>query len=82
MHFVYLQRYIFDIYCLEGGVKMGVSKAHQAAVNRYMARHYDRITMTVPKGEKEKIKAHAEANGESVNGYLYRLVREDMEKNC
>lgn len=60
---------------------MGVSKAHQAAVNRYMARHYDRITMTVPKGEKEKIKARAEANGESVNGYLSRLVREDMEKN-
>lgn len=60
---------------------MGVSKAHQAAVNRYMARHYDRINLTVPKGEKERIKAHAASMGESVNGYIYRVIREDMEKN-
>ena len=48
--------------------------------NDYIARAYDRINLTVPKGDKDIIKAHAEANGESVNGYINRLIKEDMEK--
>ena len=60
---------------------MSVSKAQLKASERYIKEKLDQFTFRVPKGEKEKIKAHAEANGESVNGYLYRLIREDMEKN-
>ena len=48
--------------------------------NDYIAKTYDRINLTVPKGEKDKIKAHAESKGESVNGYINRLIAEDMKE--
>ena len=48
--------------------------------NQFNANAYDRINLTVPKGKKDEIKAHAESLGESVNGYLWRLIQEDMEK--
>ena len=38
---------------------MPASKAQQKAVNKYMAANYDRINLTVEKGRKEIIKAHA-----------------------
>lgn len=41
---------------------------------------YDHIHVQVKKGEKEKIKAHAEKNGESLNGFINRLIDEDMRK--
>lgn len=37
---------------------------------------YDRISVTLPKGTKERI----QATGESVNGYITRLVLEDLER--
>lgn len=57
---------------------MAVSKAQQKAVNKYMAANYDRINLTVPKGRKEIIQAHAEASGESVNGFINRAIGEAM----
>lgn len=48
--------------------------------NQFNATAYDRINLTVPKGKKDEIKAHAEALGESVNGYIWRLIQEDMIK--
>jgi uncharacterized FlgJ-related protein len=48
--------------------------------NQFNANAYDRINLTVPKGKKDEIKAHAEALGESVNGYIWRLIQEDMSK--
>ncbi len=57
-----------------------VSKAQQDCVNRYIGKAYDRINLTVPKGDKERIKAYADANGESVNGYINRLIEEDLKK--
>lgn len=55
---------------------MPASKAQQKAVNKYMAANYDRINLTMPKGGKDAIKAHAEKNGESVNGFINRAVAE------
>ena len=46
--------------------------------NNYNARAYDRIALTVKKGQREQIRAHAEKNGESVNGYINRLIAQDM----
>lgn len=48
--------------------------------NQFNANAYDRINLTVPKGKKDEIKAHAESLGESVNGYIWRLIQEDMTK--
>lgn len=60
---------------------MPVSKAQQKAVNKYMAANYDRINLTVPKGEKETIKAHAEAQNESLNAFINRAITETMERD-
>ncbi len=49
--------------------------------NDYIARTYDRINLTVPKGQKEIIQAHAAAQGESVNAFLNRAARETMERD-
>lgn len=48
--------------------------------NDYIARAYDRINLTVPKGYKDQIKSRAASMGESTNGYIYRLIKEDIEK--
>lgn len=57
---------------------MAVSKAQQKAVNKYMAANYDRINLTVPKGQKEEIQAFAAQTGESVNGFINRAIGEAM----
>ena len=64
-----------------GGDQMAVSKAQQKAVNKYMAEKYDRINLTVPKGQRETIRAHAAAQGESVNGFLLRAIKQTMEQD-
>ena len=43
--------------------------------------HLDRINLTVPKGEKAAIKAHADAHGESLNQFINRAIREAMERD-
>ena len=60
---------------------MAVSKAQQKAVAKYMAENYDEIKVRVPKGKKEKIKAHAEKNGESLNSFVNRAIDETVERD-
>ena len=60
---------------------MAVPKANQRAVNKYVKANYDRINVTMPKGEKEVIQGCAAAQGESVNGFIVRAVRERMERD-
>jgi uncharacterized protein (DUF1778 family) len=60
---------------------MATSKAQQKAVNKYMAANYDRINLTMPKGKKDLIQAHAEAKGESVNGFINRAINEAIERD-
>lgn len=49
--------------------------------NEFNKNAYDRINLTVPKGEKEIIKAHADKTGESVNGFINRAIDETMERD-
>lgn len=48
--------------------------------NDYIAKTYDRVNLTVPKGQKDEIRAHAESRGESVNGFINRAITEAMER--
>lgn len=59
---------------------MPASKAQQKAVNKYMSANYDRVNLTMPKGQKDIIKAHAEKKGESVNSFINRAINEIMER--
>lgn len=49
--------------------------------NSWIAEKLDRINLTVPKGRKDDIKAHAEARSESVNGFINRAITETMERD-
>ena len=60
---------------------MAISKSQQKAVHKYVKTNYDRMELTVPKGRKEIIKAHAEARSESVNGFINRAISETMERD-
>lgn len=57
---------------------MPASKAQQRAVAKYMKNNYDEIKIRIAKGEKDKIKAHAETKGESVNGFIKRAIDETI----
>lgn len=60
---------------------MPVSKAQQKAVSKYMKENYDEIKARIPKGKKEIIKAHAEAQGESLNAFINRAIVDTMERD-
>ena len=57
------------------------SEARIKANNRYNEKAYDRINIAVPKGRKDEIKAHAEAQGESLNAFMNRAANETMERD-
>lgn len=44
--------------------------------NEHIKENYDRVSITLPKGTKERIKAR----GETVNGYITKLVLADLDK--
>lgn len=58
------------------------SPAQQKAVHKYVKNNYDRLELSVPKGEKEKIKKAAIAAGQSVNNYIYIAVCHKMEQDA
>ena len=60
---------------------MPVSKAQQKAVHKYVKSNYDRAEITLPKGKKDIVKAHAARQGESVNAFINRAIDETMERD-
>ncbi len=60
---------------------MPASKAQQKAVSKYMKENYDVYQVRMPKGHKSEIQAHAEQQGESVNGFINRAIDETMERD-
>ena len=60
---------------------MPASKAQQKAVTKYMRKNYDEVKVRMNKGRKAVIQAHAEARGESVNGFIKRAIDETMERD-
>ena len=48
--------------------------------NDFIKKAYDRINLTIPKGQKAVIQVAADAAGESVNAYIYAAVMQRMER--
>ena len=65
----------------KGGHTVAVTKANQRAVNKYVKNNYDRINVTMAKGKKNTLKAHAEAMGESVNAFINRAIDETLSRD-
>lgn len=47
--------------------------------NTWQKENVDRVNLTMPKGRKAIIQAHAEAQGESVNGFINRAIDNQMK---
>ena len=55
------------------------SQARIDANNRYNEKVYDRINIAIPKGRKLTVEAYAKSRGESINGLVNLLLREEMD---
>ena len=57
------------------------TKTNAQIKNDYAKKAYDDVRLQVKKGKKDIIKAHAESQGESVNGFINRAIEETMERD-
>lgn len=69
----------------KGGLTMNeqekkVSAAQRRAADKYLEK-FDEMRVRVPKGQKNIIKAHANAMQESLNGFIIRAITETMERD-
>ena len=69
------------IIILNGCDTMSEKKRKAKWQNDYIAKTYDRINLTVSKGDKETIKTHAESMGESMNAFINRAIEEAMRRD-
>ena len=44
---------------------------------RYNKKHYDQLSIVLPIGSRELLKAHATSRGLSVSGYIRHLIAQD-----
>lgn len=49
--------------------------------NKFNAENYDRLHVSVPKGQREVIREHAKKQGKSLNSYICDLIERDMQKD-
>ena len=65
---------------LAWGEHMAYSEAQKEATARYNKKAYDRISVVVPKGQREVIASAARAQGKSVNQFIREAIDEKMKK--
>lgn len=61
---------------------MPVSEKQKQYSEKYIKSTFDEIKVRVSKGKKEIIQEYAAAKGESLNGFINRLIDEAMEKDA
>ena len=62
-------------------VSQKYTEARRDGNRRWDAANLDRLSIAMPKGKKELIRAHSEARGESMNAFVNRAVDETMERD-
>ena len=60
--------------------KREYTQAQNKATQKYIKNNYDSVMLRMPKGKKEQIKAHAESQGESRNGFVNRAIDETIDR--
>lgn len=59
-----------------------MAKTSSAVKNRYNDKAYDRVTVIVPKGEKNKLKSHADKFGyKSLNDFINHAISAQIERD-
>ena len=53
--------------------------ARTKANNKYSAKAYDRIALSVKKGRRDELKAIAESCGESLNAFINKAIEKRIE---
>ena len=56
-----------------------MGKTSTASKQKYNEKAYDRIALTVRKGEKDRLKAHAVQQGETLNGFINRAIENQIQ---
>lgn len=56
------------------------SDAKKEGNRKWDAANLDRISIALPKGQKELIKEAAAQNGESVNKFIARLIEAELDR--
>lgn len=59
---------------------MAKTKTSSKVKDRYNAKAYDEIKIRVAKGRKAELQAFVERHGQSVNGFINRLIDEALER--
>ncbi|MBS5131221.1 MAG: hypothetical protein KHZ01_12270 [Lachnospiraceae bacterium] len=61
--------------------KTRYTESQAKAAKKYLSESVEDIRIRVPKGEKAIIKAHADNQGESMNAFVVRAIKETMERD-
>ena len=63
---------------------MATTKAGQKAVNKYIAKAYDRVNLVLKKDTsptKDEVQAAADAEGVSLNAYIVAAISQQLNKD-
>lgn len=63
------------------GSYTGQTDARRRASAKYLKESVEDVRIRVQKGQKAVIKEHAEQQGESMNAFVVRAIREAMERD-
>ena len=62
-------------------VYKGYNRQQGKAVDKYVKKTYDTITVRGKKGFRENLQNHTALTGESVNAFICRAIEEAMERD-
>lgn len=61
--------------------KSRYTEAQARSAKKYLTETVEDVRIRVPKGQKSVIKSHAESQGESMNQFVTRAIKEAMERD-
>ncbi len=61
--------------------KSRYTEAQARSAKKYLTETVEDVRIRVPKGQKSVIKSHAESQGESMNQFVTRAIKETMERD-
>lgn len=59
---------------------IGYNEKIKERVMKYMAESRDKLTLNLPKGDKDRYKAFAESQGKSLTALIVELIEKEMSK--